>query len=452
MRTGESTPLPYLVAVNLTRRCNLACAHCYMDAEQRAKPAPGELSDEALGGLFRDLAARAPGTIVVLTGGEPLLHPGLEGLVATGTGLGLRMVLGTNGVLLTAEKAARLKAAGLEGMGISLDSVSAKSHDAFRGMPGAFARSCAAVRLCREAGMHAQIHFTVTRRNKAEIRAAVDMAKGLGAAILNFFFLVCVGRGESRMDLAPDEYENALREIAELQGSGRGILVQTRCTPHFKRVLHQADPRSPYTRAEGYDGGGCLAATHYCRITPKGDVTPCPYIELSAGNLADGGFWKVWEQSRLFQSLRDPELLEGRCGGCEYKYLCGGCRARALVDAGNLMGEDPSCAYVPAGGEPFVSALGDGEDAEAPGAETASESEAAAVPAAGSGAAGGKAGAPVDWTPEARERLARVPLFLRKVVKRKLEERARAEGTPVTAELMARHRSDREKELGLKFN
>lgn len=417
-----AAPLPYLVAVNLTRRCNLACAHCYMDAEQRAKPAPGELSDEAMGDLFGDIGARAPGTILVLTGGEPLLHPGLEGLVSAGVAAGLRMVLGTNGVLLTAEKAARLKAAGLEGMGISLDSVSASSHDSFRGMHGAFARSCAAVRMCREAGLHAQIHFTVTRRNRAELRAAVAMAKDLGAAILNFFFLVCVGRGESRMDLTPQEYETALREIAELQRTSQGILVQTRCTPHFKRVLHQIDPKSPYTRAEGYDGGGCPAATHYCRITPKGDVTPCPYIELSGGNLSDGGFWKVWDDSRLFNSLRDPSLLGGRCGSCEYKQICGGCRARALVDAGDLMGEDPSCAWQPAGGEPIAARLAADPDA------------------------------PVDWTPEARARLSKIPLFLRPVVKKKLEARARAEGVAVTPELMARHRADRERDLGLKFN
>jgi radical SAM protein with 4Fe4S-binding SPASM domain len=419
---ADASPLPYLVAVNLTRRCNLACAHCYMDAEQRARPAPGELSDEALGALFRDIGARAPGTILVLTGGEPLMHPGLEGLVEAGVAAGLRMVLGTNGVLLTAEKAARLKAAGLEGMGISLDSVSAASHDSFRGMQGAFARSCAAVRLCREAGMHAQIHFTITRRNRAELRAAVAMAKNLGAAILNFFFLVCVGRGESRMDLTPEEYEIALREIAELQRSSQGILVQTRCTPHFKRVMHQIDPKSPYTRAEGYDGGGCPAATHYCRITPKGEVTPCPYIELSGGNVAEGGFWKVWDDSRLFHSLRDPSLLGGRCGSCEYKQICGGCRARALVDAGDLMGEDPSCAYQPAGGAAIPARLAPDPDA------------------------------PVDWTPEARARLSRIPLFLRPVVKKKLEARARTEGGTVTVELMARHRAERERDLGLKFN
>lgn len=417
-------PQPYLIAVNLTRRCNLACAHCYMDAQQRLAATADELKAEELFDLFRDIGARAPGTILVLTGGEPLLHPRLEDLVRSGAASGLRIVLGTNGVLLTEDKALRLKAAGLEGVGISLDSVRGNAHDTFRGMPGAFARSSEAVRICRRIGLHAQIHFTITRGNRGELKAAVEMAKDLGAGIINFFFLICVGRGEGAMDLSPSEYEASLREIASLQKSTKGIMVQTRCTPHFKRILHEADPDSPFTRAVGYDGGGCPAATHYCRVTPRGEVTPCPYMELSAGSIRAGGFWKVWDDSRLFASMRKPELLEGRCGGCEYKLLCGGCRARALVQ-GNLMGEDPNCEYEPKGGV------------------TVAIREADARPAKG-----GK----VDWTPEAEERLARMPIFLRSVVKKKLEERARSEGVPVTPELMQRHRQERERELGIKFD
>lgn len=413
---------PYLVAVNLTRRCNLACAHCYMDAEQRATAAAGELQDTELFRLFAEIGSRAPGTIMVLSGGEPLMRDDLEDLVEAGARSGLRMVLGTNGVLLRSYRAKSLKAAGLEGMGISLDSAGPSHHDTFRGVPGAFARTCAAIRICREAGIHAQIHFTVTRKNRHELAAAVDLARELGAGILNFFFLVCVGRGDGRMDLTPAEYEEALREIAALQKSSRGILVQTRCTPHFKRILYQEDPESPYTRATGYDGGGCPAATHYCRITPTGDVTPCPYMELSAGNIRKQGFWKIWDDARLLNSMRNPALLTGRCGSCEFKAICGGCRAKALV-AGDLMGEDPSCSWIPQGNAPVTIAE--------------------PVPAAAGG---------VDWTPEALERLDKVPLFLRKVVRRKLEERARAENTPVTADLMARHRREREIELGLKFN
>ncbi len=420
-------PQPYLVAVNLTRRCNLACDHCYLDADRRSVPAPGELSSGEFAALFREIGARAPGTILVLTGGEPLLRPDLEELVLSGAEAGLRMVLGTNGVLLTRERALRLKAAGLEGAGISLDAVSAQPHDDFRGMSGAFAASCRAVRVCLEAGLHAQIHFTVTRANRHQIGDAVEMAKSLGAGIINFFFLVCVGRGESRMDLTAAEYEESLRQIAVAQKSAKGILVQSRCTPHFKRILHQANPEDPFTRATGYDGGGCPAGTHYCRITPTGEMTPCPYMELSGGNIRERGFWNIWEQAPLFHSLRNPGLLQGRCGGCEYRDICGGCRARALV-SGNLMGEDPSCDWIPAGGPVIPSAVEDDFPLR-----TASGNDE------------------VEWTPEALERLRHIPIFLRKMVRRKLEERARGEDGRVTPELMARHRQERERDLGIKF-
>jgi radical SAM protein with 4Fe4S-binding SPASM domain len=413
------SPLPYLVAVNLTRRCNLSCAQCYMDAQQRMSVAEGEMEDGEVHALFNEIGARAPGTILVLTGGEPLLHPGLYDFVRAGADAKLRMVLGTNGVLLTEKRAEDLKRAGLEGAGISLDSVRPKAHDDFRGMQGAFARTCEAVRICGRVGIHAQVHFTVTRWNRHELAGAVELARELGAGILNFFFLVCVGRRQGAMDLSPAEYEGALKEIAALQKSSKGILVQTRCTPHFKRILYEADPQSPYTRATGYDGGGCLAGTRYCRVTPKGEVTACPYMELSAGNVRREGFWKIWDDARLFRSMRDPSLLEGRCGSCEFKLLCGGCRARSLA-LGNLMAEDPSCVYKPAGGA--VLQPGDADPAMT-----------------------------VDWTPEAMERLKRMPVFLRAMVKRKLEERARAEGVPVTPGLMERHRRERERELGLKF-
>lgn len=420
MNTTQGTSFePYLIALNLTKRCNLNCAHCYMNAEQRKSVTDGELQDKEVYTLFDAIGKRAPGTIIVLTGGEPLLHPNLDGFVQAGVAANLRMVLGTNGVLLTRDRANTLKTLGLDGMGISLDSVTPSSHDHFRGTEGSHAKTCNAIRICKEVGLHVQIHFTVTKWNKHELKSVVDCAKELGASIINFFFLICVGRGEGSMDLSPKEYENALLEIAELQKNSRGILVQTRCTPHFKRILHQLDSASPYTRATGYDGGGCLAGSRYCRITPKGEVTPCPYMELSAGNIRDSGFWNLWDESVLFQSMRNPNLLEGRCGNCEYKNLCGGCRARALVK-GNLMAEDPSCDFSPTGTSIILSELPSFLET-------------------------------VNWTPEALARLSRMPLFLRPVVKKKLEARAKAEGTSVTVELMARHKQEREIELGIKF-
>ncbi len=420
MNEHRNALLPYLVAVNLTKRCNLACAHCYMDADRRMAPNPDELKSGELKSLFKQIAGRAPGTIIVLTGGEPLLRPDLPELVSEGADAGLRMVLGTNGLMLTSDRVAELKGRGLQGAGISLDSTHPAGHDSFRGLPGAFEKTVAGIKACREQGIHVQVHFSVVRHNLGEIEGIVDLAQELGAAIVNFFFLVCVGRGERALDLDPETYEVTLRKIARIQRERKGIMVQSRCTPHFKRILYEEDPASQFTRAEGYDGGGCPAATHYCRIDPQGEMTPCPYMELSGGNIRHRGFWEIWDDAPLFQSFRKPELLQGKCGACEFKTMCGGCRARALAQTGNLMAEDPNCLYEPKGGPLIESRL-------EPGSEEA------------------------VWTPAARERLGKMPLFIRTMVKRRLEKRAKLEGVPITPELMQRHREEREAELGIKF-
>lgn len=413
--------LPYLVAVNVTRQCNLNCAHCYLDAKKRRGASTDELTCGEIVTLLGEIAEHAPGTIVVLTGGEPLLHPDIERMVAEGVSAGLRMVIGTNGVLLTEDRIKRLQELGLSGVGISLDAIEAESHDAFRGSPGSYQKSCAAIRLCARHGLHVQLHFTVTRKNHRCLERVVQNAREMGASIVNFFFLVCVGRAQPVMDLTPAQYETALHEIVALQKTQRGIMVNARCAPHIKRILYEEDPNSPYTRATGYDGGGCPAGTHYCRVSPVGDVTPCPYMELSAGNIRSTSFWEIWRRAPLFQTFRQPDL-DGRCGRCEYRLLCGGCRARSLAQGGRLLGEDPNCDYMPGNGDVVAAENGDsGEESH-----------------------------PV-WTEEARNRLEKVPIFLRTVVKRKLEERAAREGVTVTVEMMRRHRQERERELGIHF-
>ena len=422
MTTTAEDYVPYLIAVNLTQSCNLRCAHCYLDAKQRREGQSEELSGAEVETLLRDIGARAPGTIVVLTGGEPLLRPDITEIVASGSAAGLRVVMGTNGVGLRESNLRALKEAGLAGVGISIDSVHAGEHDEFRGVPGAFEKSCSAVRLCVSNGVHAQVHFTVTTRNHDQIPEIVDLGKRLGAAIVNYFFLVCVGRGRAIMDLTPELYEVALVEISQLQARSEGIMVQARCAPHFKRILYENDPLSPLTRAQGYDGGGCIAATHYCRVDPMGEVTPCPYMETSAGNIRSGSFWEIWDNSPLFASLRQPRL-EGRCGECEYQLLCGGCRARSLVQCGELMAEDPSCAYTPTGGQVIAVASQDPAVDE-----------------------------DVHWTDDALQHLERIPIFLRRIVKRKLEQEAKAQDIPIiTTDMMKRMRRRREKELGVKF-
>ncbi|HHH39219.1 MAG TPA: radical SAM protein [Sedimenticola sp.] len=386
----------YLIAINLTRRCNLACAHCYMDAETRETGGAEELTSDEVEGLLDQIAARGNETMVVLTGGEPLLRRDLERLVRHGSGLGLAMVVGSNGVLLDERRARSLQAAGTLGVGISLDSLDPAAHDAFRGCPGSWERTLAGMEHCRRLGLPFQVHFSVTEHNAHEVPAMIAFARAAGAHVLNIFFLVCTGRGESMSDISPARYEEVLKQLVEAQGENDDLVIRARCAPHYKRIAYQLDPASPLTRAQGYEGGGCLAGTHYCRITPEGAVTACPYIPNPEGSIRERPFWEIWDHAPTFERLRHPDL-GGQCGQCEYRRLCGGCRARPLAMGGDLMDTDPWCSHHPTG-RPLIEPLTEAGRDE------------------------------IGWTPEAEQRLARVPGFLRRMVRKRAEDHVRERG------------------------
>lgn len=383
---------PYLVAFNLTRRCNLNCAHCYLDAGTRHHGDPRELNTGGVKDLLVRIAAFSREILIVLTGGEPLLRPDIHELASHATGLGLMVVMGTNGTLLTGQRVGALMQAGVRALGISLDSLDPGYHDRFRGLPGAWRKTMAGIEACQRAGMMFQIHFSVTDDNADELEDMIAFARTTGAAVLNVFFLVCTGRGETLSNISRPVYERVLRRIAAAaRDEESGLLIRARCAPHFKRMVLELDPPLPATKADVYESGGCLAGTRYCRVTPEGDLTPCPYMEISAGSLREQDFAELWQASPLFARLRSPALL-GRCGACEYRAVCGGCRARPLARYGELMGEDFLCGYRPHGGEVL---------------------RPMTVPTAR-----------VAWTPEAEARLRHVPPFVRNFVKRRAENHA----------------------------
>ncbi|VAW99497.1 Radical SAM heme biosynthesis protein AhbD, Fe-coproporphyrin III decarboxylase [hydrothermal vent metagenome] len=378
----------YLIAVNLTRRCNLRCEHCYLDADTLKNGNAEELSSEDVCHLLDEIAQRSTETMVVLTGGEPLLRRDLEALLEHGSKLGLFMVVGSNGVLLKDKRVQSLKAAGAMGIGISLDSLDPEQHNQFRGSPKAWQKTLAGMESCRHHGLAFQIHFSVTEANAHEVQAMIDFARASGAWVLNFFFLVCTGRGESMTDISPARYEQVLNQILQAQEQSQDLIIRARCAPHFQRIAYQRNPDSFLTRAEGYDGSSCIAGTHYCRITPEGGVTACPYIEEEVGNLREDSFNHIWDASPALRRLRAP-ALQGKCGQCEYQALCGGCRARALAIEGDLMSADPWCSYLPQNGTVI-----------APWREQSNE---------------------MQWSSEALQRLSHVPGFLRKMIKKRAE-------------------------------
>ncbi len=378
----------YLLAINITKRCNLACEHCYLDADTLKNGQANELSLQEVKTLLDEVASRGKQSMIVLTGGEPLARHDLEAMLEHGANLGLSMVVGTNGTLLTSRRVAALKSAGALGVGISVDSLRPELHDQFRGQHGSWQQTYKGIQNCREQDLSFQIHFTVTRNNYTELDEIIRFAHDNGARVLNLFFLICTGRAESASDISAEQYELILTQTIKAQTDYPDMIIRPRCAPHFKRIAHQLNPDSPITRVSGFDGDGCIAGTHYCRVAPNGDVTACPYIDKAAGNIRQTSFLSIWDHAEDFQALRKPQL-KGACGECEYQKLCGGCRARPLAMGGDLMDSDPYCAYVPKGEaiiEPFI------------------ENEV-----------------PLIWQDEATQRLSRIPGFLQNMIKKRAE-------------------------------
>ena len=355
--------------------------------------------------LIDDITSINPGVILVLTGGEPLLYPHTLDFAEYASGKGLMVVIGTNGILLDNYMVGRLKEIGVSGVGISLDSIDPSIHDTFRGYPGAWRQAVEAIERCRRHGLPFQVHHSVMSFNWADVWEMVEFAHYKGARVVNFFFMVCTGRGEKLTDITPEQYEEVLSALIDLQAKYPGMMIRARCAPHFKRIAYQKDPHSPITKAEGYLGGGCLAGSHYCRIAPDGEITPCPYMPLSVGNVRRDRFPEIWENAAVFRELRAPQL-KGKCGECEYEELCGGCRARPYADHGDYLDEDLWCQYKPEGGEKIgVAAMSE---------------EMSLV-----------------WTKEAEERLNRLPFFLRSMIKGNVEKYAKEHGIiSITPELL----------------
>ncbi len=384
----------YIVSWNVTRKCNLRCQHCYLPAQNGTRTDPfQELETEEALHLIDQIALVNPEVMLILSGGEPILRKDIFELAEYASGKGMMVVLGSNGLLINDRVALQLRQSGVSGLSISLDSIDPKIHDGIRSLEGAWEAAIKAVRICRSNGLAVQINTTVTQKNYDEISGLIEYCQTLGAKVFSPFFLICTGRGEELTDITPKHYEEILSLIVELQGRYDGMMIRTRCAPTFRRILYQIDPSSTLLKM---DTGRCLAGLHYCRITPEGNVTPCPYMPLPVGNVKRDSFKDIWTESEQFVLLRNP-LLKGKCKLCEFRLLCGGCRARAFASYQDNMEEDPWCAYTPKKEEAIKPDF--------------LKSDFIAM------------GKPL-WTEEAEERLKKVPFFVRSIVRGAVERYA----------------------------
>src|SRR5262247_1244612 len=348
---------PYVVSWNLTYRCNLACEHCYLDAG--GTPLVGtenfadrsELGTDECFRVIDDIAAVAPECLTILTGGEPLLRRDILEIVRRAADRGLWVVVGTNGVRISENVAARLADAGARGLSLSLDALDPDTHDRFRRVRGAWQNTVDGAQILNRAGLPFIVQTTAGAHNRGELEAIADFAhERLAAKVWNLYFLVPTGRGQFVSDMTPEQYDDVLAALYRIQRKyDRRMLVNAKCAPHFvKTVLENvATETDPTIRTYSGGAGGCPAGTPYMGIRPNGDVTPCPYLPVFAGNLRRTGLTELWNSSELFADIRRRASLGGRCGACEMNAQCGGCRARAYGMTGDLMAEDPLCTYTP---------------------------------------------------------------------------------------------------------
>jgi radical SAM protein with 4Fe4S-binding SPASM domain len=411
----------HVISWNLTRRCNLRCEHCYISAGRISRDeALGELSTEECLRVVDGICEVNPEALLILTGGEPLLRPDVFEIASYAGRKGLWPVVGTNGVLITAALCQRMIEAAIKGVALSLDSLDAATHDRFRGVEGAWANTVEGSGVLHAAGLPFIVQTTVAAHNLDQIVDIARLAHTLGARVFNLYFLVPAGRGAYVSDVTPEQYEQAMGRLMQIQEEFTGkMLVNSKCAPHYQRLLYERDPQSPFLKSFAGGAGGCPAGTHYLGIRPNGDMTPCPYLPVYGGNLREQSFKEIWEDSEVFRRIRARSSLGGRCGSCEFHRACGGCRARAYGATGDYMAEDPWCLYEPGSHGGKTIEFGDGTGY---GSEPAPE---------------------LTWTPAALARLQGVPSFVRGLVSRRVESYARASGRDeITPELMQEVRSN----------
>ncbi len=393
---GKHEFVPRLVFWETTTACNLRCVHCRAcPVEERP---PDDLTLDEAKTLIDQIASFAK-PVLVLSGGEPLVRPDIFEIASYANAAGLRVALATNGTLVTPEVAREIRESGVQRVSVSIDGATAESHDSFRRLPGAFDDAWRGIEHIKAECVPFQVNTTVTRHNIDEIPAILELAKERGAVALHIFLLVPTGCGKEIADdemIRPDEYERVLNWFYD-RSKDAGIGLKATCAPHYFRVMRQRAKEegrplpNPPRRGEGVvelschaEGGstadalcpmqggrsttpspwrggpgrgaphgfeamtkGCLAGSAVCFVSHAGEVYPCGYLPVSAGNIRRENFKDIWENAKVFQDLRDEDNLQGKCGYCEYRRVCMGCRARAYGCTGNYLDPEPYCVYEP---------------------------------------------------------------------------------------------------------
>ncbi len=353
---------PFMVVWNFTKQCNLKCKHCYANATPY--PAKDELTLEERFAVV-DQLDEAGVAAISFSGGEPLVNRYFWKVAEYAKSKGFYLTIATNGTLITEKVAKRLKEVGIRYVEISLDGPNAEIHDEFRGVKGAFNATIRGIKNAKAAGLEVGIATTATHENIDSIPEILALARELKVDRFIVFNFIPTGRGKNimREDLTPEERENLMNYLYEEWQKG-DIQIFSTC-PAYSRIsivrmgehggkvspTHFAEMELPEefggaTKALTEFIGGCGAGRIYCSIEHNGDIQPCVFIPVKVGNVLKDGFVNVWKNSPIFNALRDRDATDYACHECPFRYVCGGCRARAYAYYGDLKAVDPGCILV----------------------------------------------------------------------------------------------------------
>lgn len=345
-----------------TIKCNLSCAHCRRLESDDA--AVSDMSTEQAKGLIEQLASvgrKQPFMpILVFSGGEPLCRDDLFELIAEAEKANIPTALATNGTLIDSKIAGQIANSGIARVSVSLDGATAGVHDELRQLEGSFEKALEGLKNLSQKQVPFQINVTLTKNNAHQLEDVYNLAKSIGAVAVHIFMLVPVGCGQTLAEtdmLSAEQYEEKLIEISRLDDLGQ-MQVKVTCGPHYERVVRQEglyakrkkmniDDGTSIKKEHGKSGKGCLAGLGVLFVSHKGEVFPCGYLPVNCGNILEEKLEDIWLNNEDLAQMRDPNLLEGKCGICGYRAVCGGCRGRAYGLTGNYMAEEPFCAFIP---------------------------------------------------------------------------------------------------------
>ncbi|HEY3280651.1 MAG TPA: TIGR04053 family radical SAM/SPASM domain-containing protein [Armatimonadota bacterium] len=372
MANLDFSQAPFIVFWESTQACDLSCLHCRASAQPSRHPL--ELTTEEGYRLLEQIKSFGD-PLFVITGGDPMKREDIYDLVSYGSSLGLRVAMSPSATpLLSPEALARLKECGVQRLSISIDGPRREIHDAFRRTEGAFQCSMDVLHACQELGLPFQVNTTVTRHTLNALDEFPPLLEGLkGLSLWSVFFLVPTGRGRREDEISPSEYEEVLQWLYRYSRKAP-FDIKTTAATHFRRVILQqrrlesaengTEPRAiaGFSSAPGRAPKGVNDANGLVFISHTGNVCPSGFLPLIAGNVRLRTLPDIYRNSALFRALRNPDLLKGKCGACEYKRVCGGSRARAFGMTGDPFAEEPFCAYVP---PHYVPSSESGEEAAA---------------------------------------------------------------------------------------